>query len=348
MQPKAGDRPPGGFHLEIAHEVLLHLPINIVWRLLGLNRVMNKVLLLEYFWKQRCEREFGLLHDKISSYRRYYLIHSQFIRGNLYENNGNIIQSRIDWCPYYDLYMKDGQVFHKNIKICSGVAYVGEMYKKTYHRDRSFLLGMTDGTKMSLMPGFYIYEVEQLNQQMICFADISRTGQYIDDKVSFVLLDNGELLYRKSFKDTWQVYARDVVQIAAFIGNILFINFRDGHVDRLRIGGDGMLVAETIGRDRYIKFRVISNNIYMFTEDGRCDVCSSSEDRIVKTFTLDAPIRSALHLDKQEILLTIDGRGYLNQSMILIKRLVEIDVFGLINVIHRDGQYYVFSVTQRN
>lgn len=71
--------------------LVLHLPLNLIWRLAGLNKQLNKILMLEQLWLERCRKEFKLLHNKIPCYRIYFLIRSRSCYGKIYEFLGDNI-----------------------------------------------------------------------------------------------------------------------------------------------------------------------------------------------------------------------------------------------------------------
>lgn len=67
--------------------VLLHLPLNVVWRLPGWNHLLHKRLMNDHLWRLKVEMEFPLFLNKIPNYRLYYLMGSTNCYGNLYCNN---------------------------------------------------------------------------------------------------------------------------------------------------------------------------------------------------------------------------------------------------------------------
>lgn len=64
----------------------LHLPLNLIRRLAGLNRTLNRVMLSEHLWRVRCEREFPVLRGERppggATYRYYFLMCSNSARGD--------------------------------------------------------------------------------------------------------------------------------------------------------------------------------------------------------------------------------------------------------------------------
>ena len=66
------------FHL------LTRLPVNVIWRLVGINRAWNKSLLNEHIWRVRNETEFRFYHSRVPSERLYHLIRSRNRYGKLY------------------------------------------------------------------------------------------------------------------------------------------------------------------------------------------------------------------------------------------------------------------------
>lgn len=68
----------------LLYPICLHLPINLIWRLIPLSSSFRRIMSMERFWRDRCEREFPLLHDNITNYRHYFLKRTRNGYGNLY------------------------------------------------------------------------------------------------------------------------------------------------------------------------------------------------------------------------------------------------------------------------
>lgn len=71
---------------ELLLPILLHLPLNVIWRLPGWNKLLNQRLMKEHLWKLKCQREFTIVIDKVPSYRLYYLICSTNCYGRLFSD----------------------------------------------------------------------------------------------------------------------------------------------------------------------------------------------------------------------------------------------------------------------
>ena len=325
----------------VYHNLLLHLPVNIIWRLIGLNRELNKVFLLEYFWKQRCEREFYLLHDTISSYRRYYLIRSDFIRGRLYNDKDEVLLKDID---YFNVvcgkivYLSHGQLYHFNQDrgsklLCSGVAHVASMSEET---KKLIPLILDDGRRMILSvardsdgadPFQMIdspYDPSMIQMMRIYIA----TG----GSLLWVLLENGDLIY---VDDRGQhPYAREVVQIEMMWTAQLFILHSDGRAYHVSMENGVDFESVRLGNDLYIKLAYVHYSLYVFTEDGRCEkfvVGHSGNIDIKSTYNSPIPIRTILpDTYEKNVIVTIDGCGTIeNPKIQLIKQPLKIDFIGL-------------------
>lgn len=68
----------------LLHPIALHLPLQLLWRLIPLSRSFRRVLSAELFWKQRCLNEFPLLHDTVTNYREYFIKRTENYYGQLY------------------------------------------------------------------------------------------------------------------------------------------------------------------------------------------------------------------------------------------------------------------------
>ena len=66
------------------YNVLLRLPLNLIRRLLGLNKRLNAILMNEILWRWKCEREFKVLPRTLFSYRYYYLMTTKNNYGRLF------------------------------------------------------------------------------------------------------------------------------------------------------------------------------------------------------------------------------------------------------------------------
>lgn len=71
--------------IELLHQILLHAPVHLFWRLAGLNRMLNSLLLMESFWKEKVRRTFARIQQGIPCYRAYYLLSIVSKTGDLYK-----------------------------------------------------------------------------------------------------------------------------------------------------------------------------------------------------------------------------------------------------------------------
>src|SRR5579864_389729 len=68
------------------YQIVLQLPLNVIWRLPGWSRMLNRVLMRELLWRQKCEMECPVIHRVVPNYRLYYLMRSTNGYGRLYVN----------------------------------------------------------------------------------------------------------------------------------------------------------------------------------------------------------------------------------------------------------------------
>lgn len=84
--------------------LLTHLPLNLVWRFPGWNKRLNKLLMYEAIWREKCKREFILFPDDLAqllpeedrrefSYRIYYLVRSRNCCGRFYNDGEQSIKA---------------------------------------------------------------------------------------------------------------------------------------------------------------------------------------------------------------------------------------------------------------
>lgn len=95
--------------------LLSKLPLNIIWRLIGLSRRINIDLHNELLWKEQCQKEFPLLPTMVPSYRYYWFHNSWKVYGTLYIDNE---PTTLDRCTR--LYLTGEDVFVTTIddEIC--------------------------------------------------------------------------------------------------------------------------------------------------------------------------------------------------------------------------------------
>lgn len=74
-------------YLHLLHELLLRLPLPVIWRLIGLNHQLQQIMINELLWKQKCHREFPVLHTSIYCYRIYWLKRTEKAYGRLWWND---------------------------------------------------------------------------------------------------------------------------------------------------------------------------------------------------------------------------------------------------------------------
>lgn len=72
--------------IHLFHELLLRVPLQLVWRLVGLNHRLHRLMFDDFLWKRRCQLEFPLLPTIITSYRTYWLKRTTRAYGRLWFN----------------------------------------------------------------------------------------------------------------------------------------------------------------------------------------------------------------------------------------------------------------------
>lgn len=331
--------------IELLHQVLLHVPLNLVWRLVGLSRNLNKLLLLEQFWKEKCQEEFSLLHTKIASYRRYYLIRSERIVGNLYSRQGTIIQSRVKWYQEiylseidqeYLLYHSEDKIYYDQTMIVGGVKTISAINDLEHF----YLLMLNDGRRRFLrIFDNSDWECEgnwmgpDHDRTMIQATEIKNNGH----KSYWLLLASGRLYY--TMEKEIKQYSDNVVSICSVGNRELFIIDQDGKCNRINILRDGSIKTTQFGDQNYIRWSNCLTADIGYKND-RTEIFTIDHDHPNQIVTNTVPIRSILYedwesIDRYEfngIAVGIDGVGHLHNSSILIARKQEINYFGLIEI----------------
>lgn len=101
--------------IRLFHEVLLHLPIQVLWRLIGRNHQLHQLMMDEFLWRRNCEQEFKVLHTKIPCYRIYWLKRTEKAYGRLFVNGVPNDQfkrvKRVYHCIDYFVLTNDHQLY---------------------------------------------------------------------------------------------------------------------------------------------------------------------------------------------------------------------------------------------
>lgn len=359
--------------IELFHQLLLHVPINIVWRLIGLNHRLNRLLLSERFWKEKCELEFSLLHTKIVSYRRYYFIRSNKIHGHLYNLSGEIVIRGISW--YHDLRGTMTKLYLQNNKLHFGYNWVIPGVSSVFPLNDDYdnlVLIMIDGSRKFLHLSF-LYSKKDKYELTTTWRDETHVrsllqyesiiNDYGRDNTIFtgwLLLTSGMLYYYFDEGNGGVVspstgYTERVIQIASIDGRLLLILFDDGSGRILKMNENREIVSIAIEANNYIKATVIGKNFYLFTEDGKIDQFEEDFEHDLRegydstpdeTITSTLPLRGFFYESNwvdpdhaHKIIVEINGDGYLLLESDLAPNRVRTNYEGLSNV--GDGRFVV-------
>lgn len=320
----------------IYHNILLRIPLNIVWRLVGLNRQLNKLLSSELLWRRRSEKEFPLLHSRITSYRLYYLIRSECIRNNLYSNNRLIVKNTDNLWLYHSmyLYLNSEGLYLNKILIVPKVAKVVGLYDER-NRD-NYLITKQDGEQL-------LMELEDRHDPILGRTSfdprlIDVVTMRISNKgLKWLLYDTGELLYL--CQDKLVVHERDVIQILPVDSVSLLVLYKEGHMKMISVWVHDHPVFQDslVAGNNYIRLMSTNKTFYATKATGESDriLLPGEDDKlpVSRKCKSPLPIHKILTDDAgQQVIVMIDGSGYvvMNKHPLLnLSEHQEINVHGL-------------------
>lgn len=273
--------------------------MNIFWRLIGLNRNLNKLLLLEHFWREKCDQEFSLLHDNVPSYRGYYFLRSERIIGTLYTTSGEVVANRVQW--YQQVYLGRSHGFaslYLTERRLLLVDKLGEIIDSLEGVTTISAFGDVDTTNSAFgdvdTTNYLVVidgkrKIVELEREKFRLVDI---GNYLGkgyatsvDQIIFVqfywfLLDDGSVYYsRNGPHERATFYRRGVVQIAAVTENWLVIIDRTGRSEfiHFNLGAENELTSISSRSTNYVKWRIFEDHYYGVRMDGSIDVVLFSD-----------------------------------------------------------------------
>lgn len=350
--------------IELYHQILLHVPLNLFWRLIGLNRNLNKLLRSEHFWLEKCQTEFHLLHDRIGSYRRYYFLRSNNIVGTLYTTEGNIVATAVRY--YHRVFLNEGDIFaslyltrstlklvdpERDDKLISSMEEVDAIfdvaayvYIITRQREKRVLLVEEDGRfiEETLDDHFGLFDLSDVIRLTYC-------------NMYWALLSNGDLYYfKRKSKQGRMKYAEGVIDVTRLTVDIIAVIHRSGVCELVSTAPE---IKSVRSLQTYVRWKISDATCVGFRMDGLCDRYTEydldfefRQQRPIFPYQLNelsftVPIRDFFyeHKNKQyhnvEIFVTIDGVGHLNIKTKLTKYLPTIDYVGITNL--GDGERLV-------
>lgn len=337
---------------EIAHNLFLHLPLNLVWRLVGLNHIVNKVLLSEHLWRVRCEREFPLLPNKINSYRLYWLMMTRRISGKLYDSDGRMMLKGVSWFDSFHLYNEE-KVY---LVLMNRTLYLGRGVDP-YRQLQPLVNGVVSVEKLSIDYEMYLLIIDDhrrkylkvngegspeiIDHMFLKFSDITcprptndvvsqRVVQaYIDNVLhydggpdvvnSWVLLDSGELYRIQDSQVT--LFKRDIIQIDLYWyrPDTLITLSREGEIGIITPREPIIIVSDNI---IYRNTTNMLGELCTFSEDGsivvycyKVMVGRSKKNLPLYCISRSPPIREVILVDcqtKENIIVAIDGNSFID------------------------------------
>lgn len=188
--------------------LLAKLPLNLIWRLVGLSHRLSFDLCNELLWKVRCEAEF-ILMPVVSSYRRYWLQHTHHLYGQLFID-GEAVSSVVRPSQLYysegnnddlylltmnkQLYKVRGTTFTLIAETVTKVIETGQSWLYLYYfKEHRHELYSINGNKFRLEP-----RLIDLQQLIILYGH---------ELTYLVLSATGRLYLTRSFENQFNVIA---------------------------------------------------------------------------------------------------------------------------------------------
>lgn len=285
--------------------------------------------------------EFPLLHDKIVSYRRYYLIRSEKIVGDLYNIDGTIVATEVKW--YYFIYLKAtdeepmlylqrDRLYLEEKPLLSNVKSIARM------DDDNYFVIMEDGHRLflTLQPDSGEYEIRlnlwgdpydatllQIGDLHIDIGAKDEQGKRVRTAVTWLLLSSGTLYYYIEGQPI--EYTTGVTEII-FEGNkYLYVVYSNGQLEFISMDENKAIVSFTMDNSNYIKGTIIGDTLFAFRDDGAVDRYTHPiplgfgrrQKKVLpmtlrETITAPTPIR-AIFIEsntEEQIIVEINGDGY--------------------------------------
>lgn len=332
--------------------LILKLPLNLIWKLIGLNSELNKVFKNELIWRMKCEQEFKVLIDplviKMVGWRYYYFLQSENIYGKLFIR-GRKIEQLVHvkhFCKIYeDIYLI----------LANGVLYVARDLMNIVPFAE---LDVADDEIKKLQQEIVESVVEIQNRRIITsnrsyqlFIEYNRRlDRYILEKIE-EFPENDDIIVKQHSKDPiikhWHSfcgYCRSVTLTRSGVLTVYFPNNKHiltgiinfiadfngfGLLDNkgqfhYYIYDNNELVEETKKADKNKRFLKFDNGVLYGTDKQIYAYYSHTYEglELINSVT-PAPIR---HLEwtserSTQWIILIDGKGYLNNKHLVNSQL---------------------------
>ena len=266
--------------------ILLSLSPTVLYRLIGINRRLNRELFQEYLWKKKVERDIDPpYHRQIPCYRQYYLVRNKREYGKLWNGKERVGEydrvSKLFPGPAFInddmLFVGSGQTPRK--KRIKDYFYLGDCYLDLDNKLRRF-----DGD-------------EVIAESVNCYL-------YLPPDGGLILKLNGDVIFRDE-NQSGIVVATGIIQLHDTPGFVLGLDEFGNHH---RYNRQKMSFEAT----KLENIMAITGNFsetYSLTFDG---AIYGRREGATKSINFPIPIRKAIHCSGYRIMIGCDGRGYLH------------------------------------
>lgn len=231
---------------ELWFNVLLNLPLNIYWRLIGLNKNLGSVFKQELFWRRRCEREWSphQRHTIITNHRHYFLVRAAVDHGKFFDKDMGYDLGTGFW--YYalgeneQLLLEEGVLYHcfgdhLERVIAEGIKQVVPIRSPKLYSCYHFIIVGTDRSRFLAIENdkYLINPIvkDEFEVRNSCDRQIINYDKFIDysdeTEFDFLLLNDGRLLHGRRRGEEQLVdlydYAVGVLQMLYIRDSIVYL-----------------------------------------------------------------------------------------------------------------------------
>lgn len=322
-------------------QILLYAPKTVLWRLAGLNRNLNQLLINEHFWRQKCERLWRVLYTGITNYRMYYLLRNKDGRGKLYRLNTELIREGVSMVfrclntvhmvlSNKNLYLLIAGTEQtrpvQEISITTGVnSAVGISYHKPSDLPADIILIcyliMTDTGIWILKLYLYTsgrfdrYELIRPSPPFDGYTNLIRNYVLRGRRIIYQLLlfDDGSLRIHNDHTKESTTLTTGVIMIRIFRDSLIAV-LSDGSLHRWYL--DSMIKTQTITvpeGHHYINIYVCHDTLAAITDLGTIDLYQYHQG-LEYTTTIHHPhlLNTMTMFGEATVMVGIDGSGYLH------------------------------------
>lgn len=246
--------------------LLERLPLNIIWRLPGWNKRLNRTLMLEILWIARNKRKFSVLPKRIKNNRLYNLIRSEHCYGDLYvEEDSDIpVMRHVKgvWALEEKYVIYDGNSVYAAKE---GLKDIEELFTDIVYCNGSLIRDKYGTNRILLFQNDEEYLELPYEERLIDYREYNGTvARLIDDGRLIVTLHDSEVFH-----------VTDVISfvyvIALVGGDHLLVLFASGVLEVINVASK---TRKNVGGGGYIE---LGKNRVLYDGEGRASIILNGE-----------------------------------------------------------------------